>query len=258
MQQDASGSGVKQGGHGDHWGCIFRNVEEDALLTLIRQVVERDGRPEHFGRGGAAYRSEGGRLRARVLVVQGQLVSAYPEADGGHVWPVTVRELVPWANGVEGQIAGDCNGATVSFFDTRFYANGHKYRVGETYDFQMGALAYTLGPALDKEALLDDGTGAKVSFRGACAYMPASLGNEDADIDDLWFHSPLGGKVEADQLADRRMSVYPITIAIPQGFEMNLDLYAADHAVLPSLADRKPGDDLEGFLWLQGRLADGV
>jgi hypothetical protein len=28
---------------------------------------------------------------------------------------------------------------------------------------------------------------------------------------------------------------------------MNLDLYAADHTILPSLADRKPGDDLEGF-----------
>jgi hypothetical protein len=114
-----------------------------------------------------------------------------------------------------------------------------------------------VGPAIDKEAVLDDGSGAKVSFRGACAYMPANVGNEGADIDDLWFHSPLGGKVTSSELAGRSLRVYPITIAIPGGFEMNLDLYAADHTILPSLADRKPGDDLEGFLWLQGHLADG-
>lgn len=247
---------LKQGGHGDHWGCIFRDVEEDALLDLIRHVVERDHTPGNFV-GGHVYHLHGEHLRVCVLVSQNRLVSAYPEALRGNLWPITISAIVPWANGLEGQLTGECNGATISFFDTHFYENNHKYTLGYTYSFQLAALAYTLGPAIEKEAMLDDGSGAKLSFRGACAYMPAGTGSEGADIDDLWFHSPLGGKITSAEIAGKSLQVYPITIAIPGGFEMNLNLYAAGHAIAPSLADRQPGDDLEGFLWLQGYLADG-
>ena len=255
-----AGRELKQGGHGDHWGCIFRDVEEGGLMELIRRVVEQDRRPRSFKKDGLVFHSSGDGLRCCVLVERGQLVSAYPEATGTHVWPIAVREVVPWANGLEGQLNGDCNGAAVSFFDTRFYANQHKYKLGETYHFQMGALAYTLGPADDLEAEmagLDASGGAKISFKGACAYMPASAGNPDADVDDLWFRSPLGGEVTAVEFAGRRLRVYPITIAIPEHFEMNLDLYAAEHAQHPELAGVKPGDDMEGFLWLHGHLSDG-
>jgi hypothetical protein len=252
-----SNPAAKAGGHGDHWGCIFRNVEEDVLLNLIEAVVSTDAQPERFGPGmqDSAYRSAGERLRVCVLVEGKDLISAYPEAHGGAVWPITVREVVPWANGLEGQITGDCNGAIISFFDTRFSANGHKYAVGQTYDFEMGALAYTLEPATELEGVSDE-LGTKVSFKGACAYMPAGMGNEHADIDDLWFRSPLDGAIEQVDLEGKRLSIYPITIAIPEHFEMNLPLYAAEHVLGAGMEGIKRGDDVEGFLWLQGHLRE--
>jgi hypothetical protein len=233
----------------------LRATEQDELLAFISRVIEKAEKPEMFEAAGAgmAVHAPGERLSATVLTVNDKLVSAYPEAVEGNTWPVTVSEVIPWANSIEGQIVGECFGAKIAFFDTRFYANRRTYRPGETYDFNMSAFAYTVDRAGDAEYESD--IGAKISLRGAHAYMPTNLSNDTADIDDLWFHSPLEGEPRMAELAGKRLTVYPIIIAIPEHFEMHLDLYAAAHTRTLNLANVPPGDDLEGFLWLQGALA---
>lgn len=249
---------TKQGGHGDHWGCIFRAVEQDTILSIIQDVVAGDSRPDGFQApgGGAAYHSSSSPVRVCVLVTGGTLASAYPEACHGTEWPIVLREVVPWANGIEGQLAGECHGASVSFFDTRFYANRYKYRVGEPYTFRMSAFAYTVGRASDAEVEIDGG--AKVSLKGARAYMPANMGtNADADLDEYWFHSPLELPAAEAEFAGRRLHALPITMAIPGDFEMALTLYAAGHTIDPNTNfDSAEELDLEGYLWLQGYLGD--
>ena len=116
-----------------------------------------------------------------------------------------------------------------------------------------GLYSKILGRAADTEVETD--MGAKVSLRGAHAYMPANLNNESADIDDYWFHSPLEGEVSSAELTGRRLRVFPVTVAIPEDFEMSLCLYAAEHVIEPDAAQVARGEDLEGFLWLQGYLA---
>lgn len=227
------------------------------MVALIRRITEEDRAPDTAGRGVAAYRSKGEGVGVCVLVKEGKMESAYPEVWGGAVWPISVIEVVPWANGIEGQVTGTCLGATVSFFDTRFYANGAGYRVGETYNFRMSAIAYKVGLADDLEA--ESGTGdstSKVSFRGARAYMPATLSNESADIDDFWFYSPLEDSSSEVEIAGRTLQSYPITLALPEEFEMRLPLCAAQHTAAPETAGVEPGDDLTGFLWLQGYLEE--
>jgi hypothetical protein len=249
---------AKPGGHGDHWGCILRNVEEAALLDLIRNVLSEDRQSEVFDvrRNGVAARSQGDSLRVCVLLEDHRLVSAYPEAQGGAIWPVTVKEIVPWSNGLEGQVVGDCFGADARFFDTRFYANRDKYKRGETYNFHVNAFAYTIGPAPDAE--VDTGMGAKVSLKGARAYMPADVSNTEADIDDFWFHSPIEGQMTTAELGGtpKRLRVFPIVMAIPEDFEMSVNLYAAEHVMTPGTDALKAEHDLEGFLWLQGYLSN--
>src|SRR6059058_4449989 len=75
----------KEGGHGDHWGCVVRASEQHDLLEFISQVVQTAERPEVFqARGtGLAVISRGERLHARILVVDDRLVTAYPEAEQG-------------------------------------------------------------------------------------------------------------------------------------------------------------------------------
>jgi hypothetical protein len=245
----------KAGGHGDHWGCIYRDVQSGDLLDFIRKIVERGEPSKIIDPDVTVYRSPGDALRICVLVGGKQVVSAYPEMQGGPVWPITITELVPWANGIEGQVTGVCMDAQVSFFDTCFYANHRQYTVGESYNFRMGALAYKVTRADDLEAETGSGDAAmKISLRGACAYMPASMGNEGADIDDYWFHSPLEELPGEAELDERKLKVYPITIAVPGDFEMRVPLYAAEHLLAEDMAGIAVEEDLSGFLWLQGRL----
>jgi len=188
--------------------------------------------------------------------VNGVLATAYPEVQDGPVWPILIQEIIPWANGIEGQISGTSYGALGRFFDTRFYANANKYRVGETYNFHMGALAYTIGHAPETEA--ESSIGAKISFKGASAYMPASSGSagDDAEIDDFWFHSPLEGEPSETALADQTLTAYPIIMAIPNDVELHVTVFAARHTLASDMALIRPGDDMQGFLWLQGHLAE--
>ena len=233
----------------------MRASEEGDLLSFISDVIREAEGPAMFQAAGTgmAVHSVGERLRARVLVENERLVSAYPEAVGGALWPITLTEVVPWANGIEGQIRGSCRGADVAFFDTRFYANRRKYRPGETYNFHMSAFAYALGRAADTE--VETGMGAKVSLRGAHAYMPANLDNDTADIDDYWFHSPLEDEISTAMLAGRLLRAYPVILALPEDFPMALSIYAAEHVLAPGTTRLRPGEDLEGFLWLQGYVA---
>jgi hypothetical protein len=92
-------------------------------------------------------------------------------------------------------------------------------------------------------------------MKGASAYMPASIDNDKADIDDLWFHSPLEGEKDLAYLLGPPINSYPIILAIPEGFEMHLTVYAGLHVLAPEMNHVQPGDDLQGFLWLQGYLA---
>jgi len=248
---------AKQGGHGDHWGCVLQAIDEGKLVDYLVAVTKKDDQPEQFGtdRKGLAFRSELGPLRTCVIVVDNVIASAYPEVEDGPVWPVKIQEIIPWANGIEGQISGSAYGAQVRFFDTRFYANSGRYVVGEIYNFKMGALAYTIGQAPEIEAQSD--IGAKISFKGASAYMPASSGganNSDTDIDDYWFHSPLEGEPVETSLVDRKLTGYPIIMAIPNDYELHITVYAAEHAIAADMALARLEDDLQGFLWLQGQL----
>lgn len=246
---------TKEGGHGDHWGCIFRGVEQDELIGIVQEVLDRAEQPERFAAkgGGAAYRSPGGPVRVCILVVEDSLVSAYPEAEGGTLWPVVVREIVPWANGYEGQITGECHGAAVSFFDTHFYANSDKYRVGEQYNFRMSAFAYSVGRAPDNEVEVEKGV--KVSLRGARAYMPANLTSaQGIDIDEFWFHSPLEAPSHMVEFVGKELQVLLVTMALPEEFDMSAPMYAAEHVLDPASTGLLPEEDLEGYLWLQGYL----
>jgi hypothetical protein len=202
----------------------------------------------------AAYHTPEERVRTCALVRRRTVVTAYPEIVDGPSWPVELTGITPWSNDIEAQLTGSCIGSAITFFDTRYYANAARYRVGETYSFRMGALAYNLGLAQELEAEIEGGV--KVSFKGAHAYLPASIGGSDAGPDEYWFHSPLLSGVEDTMLNGVALRGYPVALALPNDFEMALTVYAAAHSREPGIDAVAPGDDLTGYLWLQGYLSE--
>jgi hypothetical protein len=239
-------------GHGDHWRCVFQEPGDGRLVVAIREAV---GRPAiaRSADGIAEYRLQGDAMSVAVLVRGKQVLTAYPAVAGIGPWPVTLTQVHPSPDGAEGRLTGTCMGAAVTFFDTAFYRNHGRYRTGETYGFNMGALAYSLGPATGLEAEMEGGV--KLSLAGASAFMPAT-GMAGAHIDDYWFHSPVEGEVASAEVAGVALRIYPVTLGLPRDFPLHVRLCAAHHIEAPESSELAPGDDVQGYLWLQGSLAD--
>jgi hypothetical protein len=251
---------AKEGGQGSHWGTLFPDLDSDQqpLWSLIQAVGEDPAASEPFdapaGPGLALY-GGAGPLQTCVLVdAQNRLVTAFPAVQGGHTWAVTVEELTPWANGLEGQVTGTSHGALIHFFDTRWWANHRRYATGQTYDFVINGLCYVLRPAEARQFELEGGR--QASTEGMRAYLPAQAEGEDAgDIDDYWFQSPLDAR-RYDTFGEVPLTIYTCALALPDDIPLTLDLYAAPHAQTAALADLPIGADVSGFLWLQGYLAE--
>ena len=247
-KSNMSSSPGKACGHAGHWRCVYADPRSGGLLQAIERLVA--GSAPAFTQGSLSlYIAPDENIRMCAWATRRRVLTAYPEVQGGPLWPLKLVATTPWQGGIEGHLTGECMGAEVRFFDTRFYVNKGKYRLGETYNFRMGALAYKLGPSQSWEVEIEGG--ANVSFAGACAYMPAGDG---ADLDDYWFHSPLEGEVSSATLNDVALRGYPVTLALPSDFEMSLTLFAAPHTEDPNVQRIVPGEDLQGYLWLQGYL----
>ena len=65
----------------------------------------------------------------------------------------------------------------------------------------------------------------------------------------------LEGEKELAYLIGPPIQSYPIIMAIPEDFEMHLKVFSGPHVLAPEISSVQPGDDLQGFLWLQGYLA---
>jgi hypothetical protein len=240
-------------GHGDHWRCVFQEPGDGRLVAAIHEAVGRPAvarSPDDI----VEHRLQSDALSVAVLVRGNQVLTAYPALAGIGPWPVTLTQIHPSADGAEGCLTGTCMGAAVTFFDTAFYKNRGSYRIGDTYGFNMGALSYSLGPASGLEAEIGDGV--KLSLAGASAYMPASE-LEGAGMDDYWFHSPIEGDVAKAEVAGVSLRIYPVTLGLPRDFPLHVRLCAAPHVEAPGTSELAPGDDAQGYLWLQGSLADG-
>src|SRR5688572_2446734 len=133
-------SPAKKNGHSGHWQCIYTESSSARLASFVEQMVRRSS-PAYREDGVAIYCSLGDQVRAAALLRGNSLRAAFPQVVGGPEWQVELTRIIPWRNGLEGQLAGRCMGADVCFFDTSYCRNRRVYRVGETYSFRMGALA---------------------------------------------------------------------------------------------------------------------
>lgn len=181
-------------------------------------------------------------------------VSAYPYAVDGARYRLVVREVTPWEGDMEGWVTVSVPHSDVlfTFFDTRFYANHRRYVVGEEMEFLLAGLAY--GAYVDDRQTLDLGE-RTLELKGAAMLVH----HDEADPDDYDFMAP----VQAS--APTAMGPFPLTRTVvtvlrpdcSDGKERDLviPLYVPERCWRGDARPR-PGDDLSGSLWLQGRLAE--
>jgi len=199
-----------------------------------------------------------------------RLWTAYPFAVEGSVRRVRLEQVQPWSNHVEGTLVGTAgNGQRIAFFDTQFFLHAERYQAGETYEFQLSALAYSLeccngetveltnqdvlenyyrtrneNPPRDAAGLLPPAT---LSTQNLTALLPGGVPDYPEDMRARCrIQSVSTFHVEGT-------SVYQITPVPGEDQHPMPVIYAAEHVLADGYQPRA-GDSIGGGLWMQGYL----
>ncbi len=253
-RRNETGANKKPGCHGDHWGCVTQS--EDGILQAVKWALPAAEAPETLeweGHEVTACIPESCSLTVCGITLDRSVWTAYPMALDGVVHEVTVDGIEEWANGLEGQVVGSIGPAFLAFFDTRYYRNAGRYRVGENYPVALAAFAYTLREA--EPQTITDPEGRKHSTRNVAGYRPFPRG----DVDDFVYQFPVKS-VGTVQLCGR--TVYRLLVPLfrlpdesGEHRDIDITLYAAEHVTGGYVP--RVGDAVTGVLWLQGTLCPG-
>lgn len=255
--------------HSAHWACLVEHDEmlfENWLPTVTyngKPVDQREAGQLAIGETVGLVGPEEAPLATLVLITgmpdedgasRHVGVSAYPYAVDGARHRLVVREITPWEGNMEGWVTASVphSEVTFTFFDTRFYANHQRYVVGEEAEFLLAGLAY--GTYVDDRQALDLGS-RMLQLKGAAMLVH----HDEADPDDYDFLAPVQSS-EPAAMGPFPLTRVTVTLLRPP-CEDDIDRDLVIPLYVPERCWRgeerpRPGDDLSGMLWLQGRLAE--
>jgi hypothetical protein len=276
-------------GHGNQWEAIypdFKSVIQHILPLAVAKghlageapfVGEYDDGQPH-GNVVAAICYQDGLMGCLVLLDSNtvknprtnSLATAFPYLPGGIAHRLEIDKLTIVDMPMEGIVHVSKDGFEFDFFDPSFYRNRFKYKVGETHEFSVAALAYSLhkaetagydidkGPLveLERQQLLKENPHADVS-----AVKSVWISLENAAIcfphpqypGECEFRGPVK-TVEWFKFDNLDFCRLLVTLVRPNDQDFDVFVYAAAHV----LGDYRPksGDDVEGVVWLQGNLVE--
>ena len=279
-------------GHGDHWRCIFPDLENGigrALEWVPRGPVlgQREDPTLQVPGGGVgatvsviAWPKTG--LRANFVVVRGQrgerayLHTSFPAAGSGCIHKVRIDSVHEVSCGLEARISGVLGDAAVTFFDPLYCLNRHRYRPGSVVDVELAGIAYSLrivppqtkletavgevlmaGAAVLLSASKDDSAQANRTFGDEKAYGVGYIQQPDSFPlpDDYQFCAPVN-HVEESEIDAIPVWKFRVTVMRVHDGRQNvdIDIYATREG-MPDAAAPVPGDEISGTLWLQGTLS---
>ncbi len=194
-----------------------------------------------------------------------KLLNVAPLADYGVKAGIEIQRVHVWSNGAEAQIEGIWGDAAISFFDLTFLSNRSWYEAGKRLDFGLAGIAYTAGPAsaepleiapdsgfadtLRTELGVADGKTLELDLEGAAVLAPIA----DGDRDDYWFRGPVRSVEAFDDWLGQPGWLVRVCVMQMDSEDAELDVFVTGRACT---GDGPPqlGEDIEGALWLQGRL----
>ena len=201
----------------------------------------------------------------RTTDSRSELINVSPFTEYGIQVGIEIRRVHVWSSGAEAQIEGIWGDAAVSFFDLTFLRNRSWYAKGRRLDFILAGIAYKAAPAsveplviapdsaladrMRDELGIEDEGALELDLDGSGIFAPI----EDWDRDDYWFRGPVR-TVEAfeDWLGQSGWRVRVCVMRMDTE-DAELDVFVTSRAWS---GDQPPqvGEDIEGTLWLQGRL----
>jgi hypothetical protein len=209
-------------GHGDHWLAVL-DADDPRLADVLATPLDAP---------------EGVRLRRTHLTAavdmtqvtaRRRLVTAYPEPRATALLHLKPHSLSLWSTGVEGWLVVQHEGAgALALFPTDLAEHAVYYQSAGTrkgLDLEVGAIAYMAH---------------RVPHAGEPRLRPAHQVDPRFLPDDYWFEGVVRDVLDAGSGEVLRL-----------GFQNGLELPVAVRA--PTGA--RPGDHVQGVLWLTGRRA---
>ena len=265
---------------GSHWDPFFDNPDD--LFGSLSEIISASVPLKAFGDTYSgphdlpAGWTMGGHLcwpnanrglvaTLRVTEDDTELANISPFAGAGIQVGIEITKLHVWTSGAEAQIEGVWDEAPISFFDLTFLSNRAWYEAGKRLDFVLAGIAYEAGPPnVEKLTLAPDSQLAiwQRTHAGLAEEQDACIGLEgssiflpvvDWDRDDYQFRGPVRSVADFDGWLGQ--SGWKVSVCVMQFQDESADLnvFVTERAWSGSEPPRV-GQDIEGSLWLQGRL----
>lgn len=273
-------------GHGSHWECVVEDIENvtDDLFKVITSsknyigdasIKANDDNGEYDAKILSMSLDESKDLTIRTLLEAGEdgnfFRSAFPYVMNETGVPMTLTKIYEFSNGIEAVLCCDYKDEMeFRFFDADYPLHKTEYKIGETYNFALSAIAYNAEKVPDSEMSFEidpetvekmhrsapsvvrrDSNGKALPMKMSMEMFVTCLQHDDRYPDDAEFWSPVKSKVRKTKLLGR--DFYRMEISVHHNEE-------DENLIIPLVAktsffDEKPskGDAVRGYLWLQGR-----
>ena len=268
---------------GSHWDPFVEDSKE--IMAQLPQIVPKamvqtgygDDRPParqapaDWPKGFELVwplREQGLALILRPESAANLIVSLFPFFAQGSQQTLRLRSVLVWEGGLEAQITAVWGEGEVTFFDTQYLINRAWYEAGMVYDFILSGVAYSAGLAQPREWTIQrhpdqvawmnlrlkpdeqaHEAACTMHAEGAAMFLPVP----DWDLDDYSFHAPVKSVTGfSDWLGQDGWRVRATVMRFGDE-DAELDILITRRAWSGD-APPQVGQDIEGRLWLQGRL----
>lgn len=271
--------------HGNHWDCIFKGKKKN-MFKMITESVEQG----HMYKNNICdYNLKDEKIHGKVAMLEYNrgdedspvvirnviavakdntlsLVSGYPVVKEGRRLSLKITEIIEWENELEAWISAELpDGKNLTFFDSDYAVNKDKYVPGNTYDFNIGALAYSVSEpetkgftfegqtAIDFNAKIgqeteydEDGKVKPIHFstESLCAFIQT-----DKVPDDAEFISTVNEVKNVTALGESYW--FFNVIYRTDGDDLELPVYALKSSENENI---QKANQLKGLLWITGFL----
>jgi len=254
----------KYEGHGNNWKAFIEDFDGKFGEMLVRAANNKDCKylknKERLDVGDfLGIVNDGPPLSTLVLChieeENSQVYSYYPFIQMDNPLDVEISKIDEWENGGEAVIWGSVNGVSVSFFDTLYFLNKDKYKIGETYQFNIVGLAHSFSKRIENlEFVAEEGPmkGEKFYTANMTSFVPNhGYGGEFSYMSPF---ESFSGTIEA---LGSKFYQYPFYLKnLEDGIAFSFPLFIRDKI----LGEYKPelNDPIAGTGWLQGYLVDSL
>lgn len=271
---DAAADGKLTPGIGNHWASIRVADQEQVKVLLVTAMAEGELVGEGNGFRLLQYKLAPEVSVMAVTTPEGAASTFYPAITHGFPLQLKLEAIRPDKDGYpEAElICRHALGSEVIFWDTHYALNSNRYKVGETYVFMVGGIAYKVEDHSDAAPLViaepeqvrrwrsahgedpDLPGPLTISMKGMGSLMPCN----PADPDWKYPEYVVRGPAEHMQLpaSESGYGLFLITVSRGGKPEEDLVIPVICHAEHILSAPKAVDGDVFSLAWLQGYLAE--